>query len=643
MSTRDELTVSCGVCGEMLSTLERICRACGAANETESAEELAAFALPSGAALRDGAYTVQSVLGQGGFGITYACRDEKNRRDVAIKEYFPWGCVRRNGQVEPAGDVTPEEFAVGREKFGDEAQMLTKFLAPNNSGIVDVYEVWEENNTSYMVMELLRGRTLAKVLEERGGFLTTSETSTYLEAVGKALAAVHGLNVLHRDIKPENVMVCDAPPGVTPRVVLMDFGSARVIEASRFGTGHRKELTRLVTPGYAPLEQYGSEQSFGPYTDIYALGALGYHLLTGQVPVQATDRAAGVEFVAPHKIIDAIDPNLSGAIMWAMQMKINLRPQSVDDFIAVLRSPNGFDASAYFQTETAPVSPNVMPSRESLPSAISAVSDGWFVVSIPMSLWSSSGVDWPQRCACCGEKAETLLDGTFPMNEVPYCFDCQQHMKLALGWAVSDTLGSEIKGFDGCLASLLAIVSAFFGVGSMVLTGGNPNDVSWTATAWGVMLMSLGHVLWQSRKNMRLQQEKRARQEGKISPNCATLGPAVEHRGQHYGSMVFAFKSRSYARDFRNVNVQQAFANAQREAARGPLAARQNVPPPPFMDVEPDTPTLSANNPLQAPFPLADAANALPTDDSTAGYHAASIARDSTAAKPAQPRAKVEN
>jgi hypothetical protein len=322
----------------------------------------------------------------------------------------------------------------------------------------------------------------------------------------------------------------------------------------------------MVTPGYAPLEQYGAEQSFGPYTDIYALGALGYHLLTGQIPTQATDRAAGVELWAPHRINSAIDLNLSGAIMWAMQMKVHLRPQSVEDFLAVLRSPTSFDAASYLEEAPVEDAAPLRPPDELLPSTIRESEKGWFTVSVPQALLErTSRLLWPDRCACCGEPAQTTMSNEgYPLTEVPYCLACQAHMHHSMGWAVSETLSAPVRGIDSSWAALVSIASTFFGVG-MILQGSTyePGALTWGASLIGVALMSATYVVWKCHDNISPEQEQRARQQGTISPTCAALGPAVEWRGFNYGSLVLTFKNRNYARDFRNANVQQAFGSVQ--------------------------------------------------------------------------------
>jgi tetratricopeptide (TPR) repeat protein len=138
---------------------------------------------------------------------------------------------------------------------------------------------------------------------------------------------VHKANFIHRDIKPENIIV-------TPdkRVVLIDFGTAR-----EFAVGTTRRMTTALTPGYAPLEQYGQHARFGAFTDICALGATTYFLLTGQVPIQPTDRASGVELAAPRRLRSHISSQVSDAIMWAMEMRVDKRPQSASEFVQALR------------------------------------------------------------------------------------------------------------------------------------------------------------------------------------------------------------------------------------------------------------------------------------------------------------------
>jgi serine/threonine protein kinase len=276
--------------------------------------------LPKGVRLQGNNYAVGEVLGQGGFGITYKGGDLSLRRYVAIKEFFPQGCARQGSTVAPGGTLSAADYAGVKAKFIEEARTLARFSDP---GIVRVFGVFEENNTAYMVMEFLEGQTLSARMSEKGT-LDEAEVVGIAEKVGNALSVVHQAGLIHRDIKPDNI--CLTKEG---RVVLIDFGTAR-----SFATGKTVKHTTLLTPGYAPLEQYGNEARFGAYTDIYALAATLYHALTGQVPPQATDRAAGVELKAPHLLNPRVSAGVSQALVWALQVKAPDRPQNIKAFLA---------------------------------------------------------------------------------------------------------------------------------------------------------------------------------------------------------------------------------------------------------------------------------------------------------------------
>jgi parallel beta-helix repeat protein len=280
-----------------------------------------------GTKLLGGKYTVGKVLGQGGFGITYMGADTILSRPVAIKELFPEGCQRNGTTVQPTR-IPPSDFSSMKQRFLDEAKLLASL---NHPGIVKVYDFFEENNTAYMVMEYLRGKSLAKLVEERGGALGEQEAVGYILKVCEALDVVHKAGYLHRDIKPDNIIVCE-----DGRVVLVDFGAARSFMAGRTG-----RMTVILTPGFAPLEQYAEQAKKGAYTDIYALGATLYYLLTGEVPVSATDRASGVRLRSVREINPMVSERVEKAVMKAMAMKVDKRPQSVGEFVRLLKAPSG--------------------------------------------------------------------------------------------------------------------------------------------------------------------------------------------------------------------------------------------------------------------------------------------------------------
>jgi serine/threonine-protein kinase len=279
--------------------------------------------LNPGISLASGEYQITKPLGQGGFGITYQGIDTKLNRAVAVKEFFPEGCWREGNTVISAGRWNPSTYTNAKQQFLQEGQTLAQF---NHPGIVRVFYYFEENNTAYMVMEYLHGQTLGKLLTTRGGKLPEDEALFYIQKVGQALEVLHQTQCLHRDIKPENIMVTKKG-----RVVLIDFGAAR-----DFTSKNTARFTMMLTPGYAPLEQYGQSLKYGAFTDIYALGATLYHLLTGQIPLSAVERAAGVELKTAREVNPQISPHVSEAVMKAMAMSVGERLQSVKEFLDLL-------------------------------------------------------------------------------------------------------------------------------------------------------------------------------------------------------------------------------------------------------------------------------------------------------------------
>ncbi len=329
----------CPLCQSDNPASAQRCRACGAplvARQSETAPD----ALPEGTLLA-GAYAVESVLGQGGFGITYCCHDRMLDRRVAVKEFFPSGCRRHNAQVEPSRGLSDANFREARAQFLAEARTLARC---HHVGIVGVHAAFEANETAYMVMELLHGKTLAQLLQARGGRMNEAEAVGVIERVGAALQFVHELDLLHRDIKPDNIIVCD-----DGRVMLIDFGTARefVKDAAQ---GH----TVVVTPGYAPLEQYAKQARRGAFTDIYSLAATLYHLLTGAMPPAASDRAMGVMLRPVREQNSQVSASVARAVERALQMEIARRPQSVSEFLDLLHAPvNDAEQELFFHPQLA--------------------------------------------------------------------------------------------------------------------------------------------------------------------------------------------------------------------------------------------------------------------------------------------------
>lgn len=279
-------------------------------------------ALQQGTGLGDGRYVIEQVVGAGGFGITYRARDVSLQRDVAIKEFFLAGSSRTPDGVEPPPHLA-DEFEGRKERILDEARALARFRHP---GIVTVHEFFVENGTVYVVMEYLEGHALSDELAQHANGLPPDRVLTVATEVGAALDAVHAENLLHRDIKPSNIMVIGGG-----HAVLVDFGTAR-----EFAEGQSSLMSQTLTPGYAPVEQYTAHGRFGPPTDVYAFGATVYHLLTGVMPTASLDRMTGQELAPPANVNPAIPQRLSDAVMWAMALEVEDRPQQAGRFVQAL-------------------------------------------------------------------------------------------------------------------------------------------------------------------------------------------------------------------------------------------------------------------------------------------------------------------
>ena len=242
--------------------------------------------LPVGTLLR-GRYQLGQVLGQGGFGITYLALDTLMNTTVAVKEFFPSGTVFRDCSCSTlvncvTADAVPH-FEYSRERFLREARALVQFK--DIPEIVDILDFVEENNTAYIVMEFVRGVDLAKYVQRHGGKLSVEETFRLLKPVIEALAAVHKGGIVHRDISPDNI-VLDPMGGAK----LLDFGAVRAVDNPELDKELEKSTEAIIKRGFAPVEQYNSRGSLGPWTDCYAMCATIWYCLTGSVPPEATAR-----------------------------------------------------------------------------------------------------------------------------------------------------------------------------------------------------------------------------------------------------------------------------------------------------------------------------------------------------------------
>ena len=270
-----------------------------------------------------GHYTIEGVLGQGGFGITYLGIDELHEKKVAIKEFFPQGIVTRNIEYQDTVTVTfvgeKDNYEKGKERFLKEARTMAKFS--KDEGIVKALDFFEINNTAYIVMEYLEGITLKQYLRENQR-IAPEDLIELLVPLIESLDEIHSQGMIHRDISPDNIMVL--PDG---RIKLMDFGAAR--DYTEFG---EKSLSIVLKPGYAPPEQYQTHGVQGPWTDIYALCATMYKCITGENPPDAIERVMDDSLKKISEFGITIPPQEEAAIIKGMSVSAKDRYQDIKDF-----------------------------------------------------------------------------------------------------------------------------------------------------------------------------------------------------------------------------------------------------------------------------------------------------------------------
>jgi serine/threonine protein kinase len=285
------------------------------------------YALPDGTRLLE--FEIVEVLGHGGFGITYLATDTHLEEPVAIKEYLPNELAVRTSDatVQPKSEDDAKDFAAGRSDFLEEARRLARFRHPN---ILEVRRFFELNGTGYIVSRYEDGETLGRRLERAP--MEEAELREILSGLLAGLDVVHQRAMLHRDLKPGNVILSsDGTP------VLIDFGAAR-----DFNGRHSRSVTAIVARGYSPPEQYGIGGQYGPWTDLYALGAIAYRCVTGAAPVDSLAR------LRKDPLIPAIeagagkyDPGLLRTIDWMLKINESARPGSVAQVQAALLLPSG--------------------------------------------------------------------------------------------------------------------------------------------------------------------------------------------------------------------------------------------------------------------------------------------------------------
>ena len=339
-------------------------------------------------------FEIVRELGSGGFGVTYLARDRALERMVAVKEYLPryWGVRGPDGTVGPRASSSEADYAWGLRRFVEEARALARL---RHAGIVGVHRIIEAGGTAYMVMEYVEGRSLAEEIRSSGP-LPEDRVREILTGLAGGLAQVHAAGMLHRDIKPANVMLRagDGSP------VLVDFGAAR----QQMGRQSRS-ITAVLTPGYAPIEQYSARGRQGPWTDVYALGAVAYEALSGRAPDDAPERAMRDELPPVERVAASpVSAELAGAVAAALAMDAGARPQEMGELVGLLSGEGR--AGEPFEIEGLPA-PGPRPGRDG--GATAGPDGGRQGVRRHWPLWAGGAAALAQAAALMAEAGESEL------------------------------------------------------------------------------------------------------------------------------------------------------------------------------------------------------------------------------------------
>lgn len=342
----------CRGCMRLLPEGAAVCPVCGYDREREIPSN--GKCLPVDTILH-GRYLLGSVLGEGGFGITYIAFDLVAQGAVAIKEYFPVGLASRD--VEAASGqqvlVMPGEagmhFRNGLRRFSQEAENLSRFQ--ELPGIVAIRDFFSENGTAYLVMDFIEGQSLKQYMQwyqrDKGGEpMEYTVALALMEPVMGSLAQIHGAGIIHRDVSPDNILV-----DKEGQVTLIDFGAAR----AEVSMPVYRSVTVMVKHGYAPEEQYRTHGSQGPWTDVYALSATLYHMISGTLPMEAVERLYRDELIPLKKLTlpAPVPEEISDVIEKGMSVRAENRYQGMEEMYQALKEARKQEAERQAREEEA--------------------------------------------------------------------------------------------------------------------------------------------------------------------------------------------------------------------------------------------------------------------------------------------------
>ncbi len=312
------------------------CEFCGAEADGREVESHHLYLSPG--TILDNKYLIGRVLGHGGFGITYLGLDLNLQMRVAIKEHLPRDLATRHkdgSTVIPYSEQEADSYIYGMNKFIEEGRTLARFA--DHPNIVSVINFFEANDTAYLIMLYLEGNNLQDFLKNRGGRLSETEAVPMITMVLDGLRAIHRANLLHRDIKPANIFLTKEGS-----IRLVDFGSAR-----RAMGEHSATLSKIVSDGYSPFEQYTLAAKEGPWTDIYAVSATLHHLISGKRPPPASERIAEDRLRPLRELFgDEISQSISDAVAKGLALRPEERFQSVEHMLDALNSVKSYSTSS---------------------------------------------------------------------------------------------------------------------------------------------------------------------------------------------------------------------------------------------------------------------------------------------------------
>ncbi len=298
-------------------------------------------ALPNGTRLSE-EFEIVGLVGQGGFGIVYLAEDHSLQRRVAVKEYMPASLAMRgdDASVVLKSERDADTFRIGLRSFVNEARLLARFDHP---ALLKVYRFWEAHGTAYMAMPYYAGQTLKQIIEARGQAPDEDWMHKVLLPVMDALELLHSENCFHRDVAPDNIMLL-----ADERPVLLDFGAARRVIGDM-----TQALTVILKPGYAPIEQYAEMHGVkqGAWTDVYALAAVVYWMITGHTPPPAVGRMISDSY---EPLVQIAQGRYSERFLLGIDRCLSVKGEDRPQNMAAMRELLGFADSIHQPTAVAP-------------------------------------------------------------------------------------------------------------------------------------------------------------------------------------------------------------------------------------------------------------------------------------------------